>query len=53
MDILGVDLAYVKVDGRGAREGDDPGGGGQEVEDVTEDVAGKAGIFLSSLSWAE
>jgi hypothetical protein len=27
--------------------------GGQEVEDVTEDIAGKAGMFLSSSSWAE
>ena len=28
MDILGADLAYVDVDGREAREGDDPGGRG-------------------------
>jgi hypothetical protein len=28
-------------------------GGGQEVEDVTEDIVGKAGMFLSSSSWGE
>jgi hypothetical protein len=28
MDILGVYFAYVNIDGRGAREGDDPGGRG-------------------------
>ncbi len=28
-------------------------GGGQEFEDVTEDIAGKAGMFLSSSLWAE
>jgi hypothetical protein len=27
--------------------------GGQEVEDVTEDIAGKARMFLSSSSWVE
>jgi hypothetical protein len=27
MYILGLNLAYVNVDGRRAREGDDPGGG--------------------------
>ncbi len=31
MDILGVDLAYIDVDGRGAREGDDPGGRGTGI----------------------
>jgi hypothetical protein len=32
MDILGVNLAYVDVDGRGAREDDDPGGRGAGIQ---------------------
>jgi hypothetical protein len=32
MDILGVDLAYVDVDGKGTREGDDPGGRGTGIQ---------------------